>query len=123
MDAVLSRVLVMYLEPSTWLLAVLVVLVLILSSYRSASLSSASHEASIAEPSLNIWVAVGSVVAACGMLVVLFYFLNQLLVLLIVLFAVAAFSSCVAFVLPPVVKLRRIVLPRVPDLQHFVVRG
>jgi signal peptide peptidase-like protein 2B len=121
-----TRLAGVFFEPSTTLLLLGDVLLLILACYRSQSFSLAVHEqvAQEAENSpINVYAAVVIPIAGSVMLLALFFFLDKMFYFLVVLFGLSAFTSMMMFVHPTVVQARRYLFPRLAEEQTFSIRG
>lgn len=126
MDPMVRRLCYVYLEPSTWLLLVLVCGLLTLSSYRSTTFSFAAHAILAKEAESNVLSLTTVVlipVAGSVMLLLLFFFLGQLFYALVVLVGLGAFSAALSFWMPTAALVRRSLAPRVPDVQRITLRG
>ncbi len=88
-ESAFERLCFVFLEPSTTLLLVAVVAILVLASYRSQSFSLAlqdivAHEAETS--TLNVYAAIAIPIAGSLMLLALFFFLDMMYYFLVVLF-------------------------------------
>ncbi len=121
-----DRVVALLFEPSTSLLIVYVILLQVLSCYRSQSFALNVHEQVAHEAetsSLNIYAAVALPVIGSVMLMVLFFFLNIMFYFLVLLFGVSALGAMMMFAYPSVRAMRVSMFPRISEVQSFRCRG